>query len=195
MSEYWTARLTTQLRREVVRVDHNAEHHAIAAFLKRKTRPNTEARFPLATLIRIVRGWGNCPVRYSTLIDVLDARGFSVHGVEPQYVYGLEVLPPGEENERNLAARDFTAEEWHTFCDALRALTVDDSSADTLPLGILGKAIRSWAVTNGHDFRPTQGVLRALVTQAGYEVFNVHKRGPSSGQKQCRRYVHGLQLR
>ncbi|MGW7277031.1 hypothetical protein ACWGIV_01715 [Streptomyces sp. NPDC054844] len=97
--------------------------------------------------------------------------------------------------DRIVLARDFTAEEWHTFCDALRALTVDESTADTLPLGILNKAIRGWAVTNGRDFRPTQGVLRALVTQAGYEVFNVHKRGPSGGQKQCRRYVRGLQLR
>ncbi|MFC8568776.1 hypothetical protein ACFUIW_23780 [Streptomyces sp. NPDC057245] len=97
--------------------------------------------------------------------------------------------------DRNLIARDFTAEEWHTFCDALRALTVDDSKADTLPLGILSTAVRGWAVANGHDFRASQGVLRALVTQAGYEVFNVHKRGPSGGQKQCRRYVRGLQLR
>ncbi|MGW1900914.1 hypothetical protein ACWCQB_26560 [Streptomyces hirsutus] len=193
MAERWTERLTTELARTAPRVDHNEEHHAIATFLKRKTRPNTEARFPLAIFVRILRGWGDCPVRHSTLIDVLEARGFSVRGLEPRYVYGLEMLPPGEENEQSPGARKYTADDWHTFCDALRALTVDDHAHDGLSAGILLCVVRRWAHENGREFQPSIGAMCALIRQAGYEVYNLPTR-TQSGKTRQRRYIRGLRF-
>ncbi|MFF8461215.1 hypothetical protein ACF071_10725 [Streptomyces albidoflavus] len=93
-----------------------------------------------------------------------------------------------------LTARNSTADEWNTFCDGLRALTVDDADADDLTVGLLSLFIRRWADWNGRHFRASPAVMRDLLRQAGYEVHNRSVVSPS-GKTQSRRYVRGLQLR
>ncbi|THA98843.1 hypothetical protein E6R61_05720 [Streptomyces sp. LRa12] len=190
MAEHWTERLTAELRR----VDHKAEKRAITSFLARKTRPNDDARFPLATLMRIMRGWADYPVRYSAVTGALESKGFTITGDAPQHVYGLEVLPPGEENEVSNPARPYTPDEWHAFCDALRALTTDDTRACDLPLSILNNHIRHWAENEGRECRVSPGTLRRMLRQAGYETYLRRYHNPA-GKKRTPRYVRGLQLR
>jgi hypothetical protein len=91
-------------------------------------------------------------------------------------------------------APNFTADEWHTFCDGLRALTADNTDADDLTVDLLSLFIRRWADWNGRHFRASPAVMRDLLRQAGYEVHNRSVVSPS-GKKQSRRYVRGLRLR
>ncbi|GHA85599.1 hypothetical protein GCM10010330_44870 [Streptomyces tendae] len=97
------------------------------------------------------------------------------------------------QERRAREAEKFTADEWCTFCDALRAVTVDNSTADSLPLGVLRHVVTRWAIANQREWRPTASAIRAMVRRAGYDVYNRHTRS-ATGKKQCRRYVRGLQL-
>ncbi|MFD5657065.1 hypothetical protein [Streptomyces hirsutus] len=100
---------------------------------------------------------------------------------------------PWTERLVNPTARDYTAEDWHTFCEALRALTVDDAEYDELSAGILLRIVRRWAHETGRQFQPSIGAMCALIRQAGYEVYNMPTR-TQSGKTRQRRYVRGLRL-